>query len=569
MPYIIKAEINGIQEFIFNIKSKGAAKALKARSFLIDAICNLMEDIYTDAFPGSKKIFTGGGNVYIEVTDSEWDEERFQKITADVANDLIPYNLISSAVSLPYKELINYGKLIKDVNSALNKRKLQFGNNLPRIFEAEFDNLKEQKVYTDFSTTYAGCSTYNIHECTDKNKKLITDKYITVCNKQLSLLKGVPQKEKENRLLPLPIWNDNLLEKYKEYIKEKEKNSEEDEKASLGNIISFEYLAGFAQQRTGTDNIGILKLDIDNLGKLFQGLSDREKSMKLSGSIKDFFLKGIIELLNEKFGTYIRLSDKKDEEQKGLVEGKEKKIMFYKCNIVFDNSYKDNIYTVYAGGDDCFIIGAWDAIPEFAIALNNKFKTFEEKLRKDFLPEIKNPITLSASIILVDSHYPVVRFAEIAEGDLREAKKAIRRNLIDAASMSMKNNISFMGHVFSWDEFNEVVKVKNTFVEMIMKHGAPKAFVQRIIHSFESSDNLYWHKCKPSKPFNPAILWRFLYSFRDVKHEDYFIANYEAVFFSPANGYYKKYVIEYFDEGKKMSQVLPVAARWTELLCRK
>jgi hypothetical protein len=105
--------------------------------------------------------------------------------------------------------------------------------------------------------------------------------------------------------------------------------------------------------------------------------------------------------------------------------------------------------------------------------------------------------------------------------------------------------------------------------KMITDEKESKAFLHRIINSFENSDTVYWHTCKPAKPFNPAILWRFLYSFRDVQNKDYFMKkDYNTLFFSRTEGYYKKYVWQQFSPGKELSQVMPVAARWTELLTR-
>ena len=133
----------------------------------------------------------------------------------------------------------------------------------------------------------------------------------------------------------------------------------------------------------------------------------------------------------------------------------------------------------------------------------------------------------------------------------------------------MKNNISFMGHIFSWEEYNEIIAVKDQMLSMIEEYGEAAAFLQRIIYSFENIDNLKWHSCNPPKPFNPAIIWRFLYSFRDIRHKDYFNAFFYNSFFSETGGYHKKYVLNNFQPERNLSQVLPVAARWTEFLTRK
>ena len=530
MTYLIKSELNGIQDFIFNIKNKGAAKALKARSFMLDAVCHLIEEIYCCAFKDSIKIFTGGGNVYLEIKEKEWDEAKFRKLSKEIQKQLIPFHVSFCITYEIYHDKKNFGQFIKALNEKLNREKLRFGNNDNSIFETWSDKNKNQQVFINFSKTYSENTSYRISEFNGEQGKIIVENEIRLLDKKLAL-----NKNENTLLIPLPLWNDTLLKKYSDLIDKLRDESDKDyTEPKDKNIIGFEYLAGFAKARTGTDNIGVLKLDVDNLGKLFQQLDDRKNNEKLSKAIKEFFSIGIISLLNEKLDSEI---------------------------------FKENIYTVYAGGDDCFFIGAWDAVIEFAIRLQKRFSEFEIKLRKD-LPVFKNPVTLSGAIIIVDPHFPVVRFAEIAEDDLKAAKGKKREGKADASGEAMKNNISFMGHVFTWEEFYELVAVKNTMNEMITKWGESKAFLQRIIHSFENNDTIYWHKCKPAKPFNPAILWRFLYSFRDLRHKDYFSKNYYDIFFSETRGYYHKYVWKQFSPGKELSQVMPVAARWTELLTR-
>lgn len=531
MSYIIKCEINGIQEFIFNIKSKGAAKALKARSFLVDALCLLAEENFASSFTNCKKIFTGGGNVYLEIDEANWDAEKFETLKNKISEQLIPYQILFSGTYEKLSDENNFGKFIQSLNEKLNREKLQFGKHSYDLFEPRQVIYKDLKVYREFSKSYSENISYTINDENTTQQHIIGEDFMRLQNKILKLNKGGVRT-----LIPLPLWNHSLIQVHKEYINKQKEEHKEDKDFNVpeaGDIISFEDLAYFSKQRTGTDNIGVLKLDIDNLGKLFQALKARKPNQKLSERLRTFFTNNIIALLN-------------------------KEIKTSKDNIRFS----ENIYTVYAGGDDCFFIGAWDAITEFAILLKKDFEIFEQSLRKD-IPSIEKSITLSAAVIIVDAHFPVVRFAELAEDALKTIK-----NIREQDGEKLKNRISFMGRHFSWDEFAELVAVKNTLNEMIDKDGIAKAFLQRIIHSFENSDTLYWQQCTPAKPFDPAILWRFHYSFRDIRHNDTFKKKYYDTFFSQSNGYYKKYVWSHFSPGKELSQIMPVAARWAELLNR-
>ncbi|SFP83226.1 type III-A CRISPR-associated protein Cas10/Csm1 [Parafilimonas terrae] len=540
MSYIIKAEINGIQDFIFNIQSKGAAKALKARSFTIEACCYLIEKIFEESFPKGNKIFTGGGNVYFETGIENINEEEFRKAysekTSLIIKALLPYQLTASFSYSFFDNRQAFGIFIKSLNEKLNSNKLRFGVNDINVFLPNAGLHKNQSDFMSLTSTYARNNSFEIRQDNNDNRKLVTGEGVALLNQKI-----IFNNRPSGFLIPLPTWNSDLLFNYQDVITEIKLQDDEDEYAApkKDNIISFEYLAAFAKKRTGTDNLGILKLDIDNLGKLFQKLNQKEQNAFLSKKMQFFFREAIIKLLD----STVTINNEK-----------------YRL--------KDNIYTVYAGGDDCFFIGAWDAIIEFAIKLQKEFSKFETEIRKK-INVFTKPITLSAAIILVDSHFPVVRFAEIVEDDLKTAKATKANEQFDASGEQMKNNISFMGHVFSWEEFYELIEVKDTMNEMINEYNESNAFLHRIINSFEGSDKIYWQKCKESKPFNPSVLWRFIYSFRDIRHKPYFnTSGLHDKFFSEKNGYYRRYIWEHFSPGKEISQVMPVAARWTELLNR-
>lgn len=534
MPYYIKAEINGIQDFIFNIQSKGAAKALKARSFLVEAACELIRENLLEAFQGSEEFYTGGGNVMIQLNDTTFNPIAFHQLTGEIIQQLLPYQVTASFTLDKHDPKNDFGIFISDLNKKLNKEKLRFAANNLEVFQPGIKLYKTQTQLAALSRNYAGSTSFSFTAANELQNAVLSEKAISLCSKKLILNQETPRS-----LIPLPVWDEGLLPIYKNWF-EKEAEADPDfQKPGIKDIISFEVLADFAKKRTGTDNIGVLKLDVDNLGLIFKSLKLKEDSAKLSSHVKNFFSKHIIELLNSPISS------------------------------AANETFLKNIYTVYAGGDDCFFIGAWDAVIEFASQLNKRFENFEEQVIRKDLPVFTNPITLSAAILLVDSHFPVVRFAELAEQNLKKAKANRQIGKKDAAGRDRKGSIHFMGNTFTWEEFASLERVKQTLFKMVFVDYESKAFLQRIINSFENSNSFYWQMCTPPKPFNPAILWRFLYSFRDVVNKDYFRkGDYWNTFFSQTDGYYKKYVWQQFAPGKELSQLMPVAARWTELLTR-
>ena len=114
--------------------------------------------------------------------------------------------------------------------------------------------------------------------------------------------------------------------------------------------------------------------------------------------------------------------------------------LFFKGYVpnLIQSYYKDSIYLVYSGGDDVFAIGAWDKIIYFAYQLYKDFRRFTAH----------NPdITLSASIVLENPSYPIIKGAITAENALDIAKNY---NSYSKAYNS-KNNVSIFGKVLSWD----------------------------------------------------------------------------------------------------------------------
>lgn len=135
----------------------------------------------------------------------------------------------------------------------------------------------------------------------------------------------------------------------------------------------------------GKPMLGILKADVDRLGFIFsEGIRESVSISKyafLSRMLNAFFSGYVSGLLNEKFS---------------------------------------EIYTVYSGGDDLFLIGEWKEIFQFAKQINSKFNEFS-----GFNPSI----TLSAGIALIDPKFPINKGALKAEEYLEDAKDNGRNRL--------------------------------------------------------------------------------------------------------------------------------------------
>ena len=178
--------------------------------------------------------------------------------------------------------------------------------------------------------------------------------------------------------------------------------------------------------------LGVLKADVDDLGQiLVQGLTDR-RSAALTAALS--------ESLTLFFGGWLD-------------------------RICREEPYRNNVYVLYAGGDDLLIIGSWHLMPLLAARLAQDFAQYAGHNRA---------VHLSAGISLVGGKEPLYAAMNAADSALKQAK---RYPFIQRPS---KSAICFLDRVFDWREFAEVMKWKEELADLV-KQGAPKALLSMLL----------------------------------------------------------------------------------------
>ncbi len=157
----------------------------------------------------------------------------------------------------------------------------------------------------------------------------------------------------------------------------------------------------------GTEALAVLKADVDRLGMLFAcGLPDERFTLSrlatMSRQVNNFFslyLPHLLEITEE-------FSD---------------------------------VYTVFAGGDDLFLIGPWNRMAALALFLRERFAAYVGQ----------NPtITFSAGITAHKSNTPVNRLAAASEEALEHAKDEGR------------NRVTMFDETVTWDDFTTLLDKK-------------------------------------------------------------------------------------------------------------
>jgi CRISPR-associated protein Csm1 len=422
----------------------------------------------------SELIYNGGGNLYLLV--ESMSEEQFNSLEANVNQSLFKRDLYValSKTAIVSSDLKQFDLVWKAVQ-----------------VQSVSDKFKKYKYATD-----------------DKSKEfdLIFNPYQHKEKDDEFTLTKAERKDK------VATWNKDLLEKYKDLIhavKEADKDKKDrgyikpEDKA----VIEFRYLSAFAKLRTGTEKLAVLKMDVDYLGDTFTQRKELSSVKDLSKSIEWFFDNNFEELLEKPFNT----------------EG---------------DTFRDNIYVVFAGGDDCFLVGAWDAVFQFAKVIRNSFKDFtNDKLK------------LSASLTLIDEKYPVIRFARSAEDALKNAKE----------SNPDKNRISVFNQILTWHEYEAAQKIALKLEDLINNKDESRAIIERIKRSrlgYENAQN------NINEGFLKAQeVWRLQWFLRSAKNK---------VEMQEILDEYHRLLLRTITEGVQINpMVFPVAARWAEFLTKK
>ncbi|MFY9399247.1 MAG: type III-A CRISPR-associated protein Cas10/Csm1, partial [Desulfomonilia bacterium] len=186
----------------------------------------------------------------------------------------------------------------------------------------------------------------------------------------------------------------------------------------------------------GIEALGVLKADVDDLGYLMScGIEERRFTISrlatLSRQLNLFFTLHL---------PYLLQTDEK-------------------------NGFNE-IYTVFAGGDDLFLIGPWNSVIRLAGVLRERFAEYV----------CSNPVIhFSAGISLHKPHIPIRRLAESAEASL-EKSKANR----DVKTGREKDSVTVFSETMFWDEFARIIELGEKIEDWIEKGWVNNAMLYRL-----------------------------------------------------------------------------------------
>lgn len=428
-------DISGIQKFIYTISSKGALKGLRARSFYLEILMQHIVDDLLGALQLSRSclIYSGGGHCYMLLPNTN----RARQITADKNSTYNRWFMQQFGTDLYVAD----GAASCSANNLRNEPEGSY-RELFLTVSRQISMQKGHRYSAEEIQLLNRSHTSGKRECIicRRSASVDADGRCPICGSLEHLSADILHQdyfavmlEPIGDALPLPGGayltagnRDQLLRLMDRdtYVRSYTKNDiytgkHVTTKLFVGNYATGDTFEQFAHKAAGIDRIAVLRADVDNLGNTFVNGFHREKeggryetlsrTATLSRQLSMFFQCYINRLLQEGQSSTVS-------------EGGSRQLCI-----------------VYSGGDDVFLVGAWNDVIDAFIDIRSGLQRYTQ-----------GTLTISGGVGIYNSSYPINRMAS-ETADLEDYAKA--------NPDGCKNSITLFDETgrYSWPIFIEQV----------------------------------------------------------------------------------------------------------------
>ncbi len=386
---LVGGDISGIQKFIYTISSKKAAQTLRGRSFylqlLTEAVLRLV--LRELGLPYTNVIYSGGGHFFLLAPVET--KERLPEIRKMITKKMLQHHGTSLYFALGSAEIPASGfkagkfpEFWSKMHAALGRAKQHRYTELDQEIHSAIFAVPETGGNPDDTCSVCGGDALQTDSFADYDERqaricTLCDSFARDIGKNLPHAKFVALGWQATEDTPRGTGLD-ALKAFGLQIQLLEKATDKVELEGIERITlwalddpertwpgtgklpvahSLRYTVNAVPPMTfdelqekvdcGFKRLGVLRMDVDNLGNIFKkGLGTFATLARLS-------------TLSFQLSLYFE----------GWVK--------YICN---DKSFDGNIYAVYAGGDDVFLLGPWDLMPDLALKIRNDFSEYTSTL---------------------------------------------------------------------------------------------------------------------------------------------------------------------------------------------
>ncbi len=508
---LVGGDLSGIQPYIYQIVSKFAGKNLKGRSFylrlLSDAVVRyILKEL--ELFQ-AHVIYNSGGSFYLLAPNTPAAKDKLERCISTIEEKLFAThsNTLYMAidwVELSEDELMHKKGHLQDAWKRLfekrdRKKSCKFAKQIENQYEQFFEpwggnTLRDRITGEEFGVDekkipFEGGYIRPLNNVQIKlGKALRETECIVVINGEASCLIG------EVSICPVNLGFTYYFLNAREF-KEKAKHLESitsqvtvitlngkngncdflhSSTKEINNSKILEFYGGNEwEEQTFEDmchpdeegafsRLGVLRMDVDNLGTIFQeginpGKATLSRYAALSRSL-DIFFSGYL-------------------------------------NTIWREKAPKQSLIIYSGGDDLFIIGSWKEVICLAKQIREDFREFTCN---------NSAFSLSGGVAIVQKKFPIMKGAE--ESALEEGLAKKHKN------GKNKNSISFMDMPLNWEkEFPAVETLKNVLLKAADDEILPKSFLSKIMMHCANAD------LKDHKIGNFKTYWMMAYDLGRMK----------------------------------------------------
>lgn len=481
-------DLSGIQKFIYTVTNKRALKGLRVRSLYLSLLMEYVIDEILDAVGMTRAnvLYSGGGRAHLLLSSSE----AVQKAVEGIVSRVNQFLCDEYDASLYLVE----GHTSFSAESILNGQKNSNISGLSEVFLSTSRDISQKKLNR---YSFEDIRSLNSHvidkerECAicglgRKLKEVGDDTFLCESCRRLEQFAQALKADTgsfmvsesdddsslvmpgyEKRLFIRPANTNDLSKAVRVYSINKAlpgvKQNVVIHMSRFGLPKSNEApytFEDYAEASLGIKRIGVFRADVDNLGKLFasgfkQSTADPwagynlARYAALSEALTVFFQQNIDSILA-------------------------------KAESAFGNKVNDKLAVVYSGGDDVFLVGAWDEVLSAGMALSQAFGNYTG-----------GKVTLSAGFGMYQTGLPVTVMAEKTGALEDAAKEHPGKNAIALFGRYYDNGKRY-DYVHAWNEFTDnVIGAKyNRLTELFEKtEEKGNSFLYRLVELFEGIEN--------------------------------------------------------------------------------
>lgn len=481
---LVGADLSGIQNFLYTIPSKGALKSLRGRSFYLELLLENVADEILKILELSRcnLLYSGGGGFYLLLPNTSRTLDVLGEVNKAVNNWLLKYFGSRLYLAMGWAECSAADfKIGTSDQNLLGGKYYQVRSQIAGEKHARYNIEQLSQLFNPHSVlnrTKDGTRECSI--CHTSSAELVkydaaADSDTWAC-KICRNLRGLGEKLLKHNLLvvtdtlldgaeayslPVPSVSGekyitslghDKLEDAREHIRRVYCKNEMNTgnkmatrlwmgdyvtRSEYNNTMELEELAGLAggsSDKAGIKRLGVMRADVDNLGAAFMAgfpgqYATLGRSAALSRQLSLFFKMYVNTLCAG--------------EVNGLQEMQHSRFSLFGT----DKDKARKVHIVYSGGDDMFIVGAWDELIELAVDIRRAFARFTN-----------GKLTFSAGIGLFDSKCPMAEMAR-QSGALESAAKALPEK--DGIALfgvpDSESNKNYEAAVYKWQDFTEKV----------------------------------------------------------------------------------------------------------------